>query len=163
VIRPAEPKDAPWIAAIWNEVIADSLITFTTTLKSDAEIAQMIAARPVLVLENAGGFATYGPFRSGPGYNATAEHTVLLAPHARGQGLGRRLLGALIDVARADGKHVLVAGISSANPAAVAFHSALGFQQTAQMPQVGRKAGHWLDLILMQKMLNPPDTAPNAG
>lgn len=158
MIRAAQSSDAAWIAALWNEVIADTLITFTTTPKTQDDIAQMIGTRPVLVLEDQGGFANYGPFRSGPGYGATVEHTVLLAAHARGQGQGRALLIRLMDHARGQGKHVMVAGISGANPSAIAFHKTIGFQQVGQMPQVGRKAGQWLDLILMQKLLNPPDS-----
>lgn len=163
MIRKANPDDAPWIADIWNAVIAETLITFTTTPKSDVEVAQMIATRPVLVLEGAHGFASYGPFRSGPGYAATVEHSVMLAPQARCKGQGRALLGALIQVAQQDAKHVMVAGISSANPEAVAFHAALGFTQVGHLPEVGHKAGQWLDLILMQKLLNPPDSAITAG
>ena len=163
MIRRATLQDADWIAAIWNAVIADTLMTFTTTLKSEAEIAKIIAARPVLVLHDATGFATYGPFRAGPGYAATVEHTIMLAQGAQGCGQGRAVLDALMQVARADGKHVMVAGISSANPQAVAFHAALGFAQVGVMPQVGRKTGQWLDLILMQKLLNPPDSAALAG
>ena len=153
MIRRANSQDAPWISAIWNAVINTSLITFTTAPKTEEEIAQMIAGRAVLVLENAGGFATYGPFRTGPGYAATVEHTVMLAQQARGQGQGRALLTALMDVACDDGKHAMIAGISSVNPQAVAFHAALGFQTVAQMPEVGRKNDQWLDLILMQKLL----------
>lgn len=156
MMRAATQDDAPWIAQIWNALIADTLVTFTTTPKTQADIAAIINERPVLALPEQGGFATYGPFRAGPGYAATVEHTILLAPQTRGQGQGRALMQALMQHARDAGHHIMVAGISGANPQAVAFHAALGFEQVALMPQVGRKGGQWLDLILMQKRLDVP-------
>lgn len=153
MIRDATGDDTGWIADIWNDVIAHTQITFTTTPKSSAEIETMIETRDVLVLPEQGGFATYGPFRGGPGYAATVEHTILLAAHARGRGQGRALLSALLARAHARGHHVMVAGISGANVAAIAFHTAMGFSKVAHMPEVGRKNGVWLDLILMQKRL----------
>jgi L-amino acid N-acyltransferase len=48
----------------------------------------------------------------------------------------------------------MVAAVSSANPGAVAFHERLGFGQVGRMPEVGFKNGQYLDLILLQKMLN---------
>ena len=153
MIRTATPDDVVWITSLWNDVIAETLVTFTTVAKTQSTIAEMIDTRPVLVLPERMGFATYGPFRAGPGYDATVEHTIILTPDAHGQGMGRTLLSALMDTARGENRHVMVAGISGANPGAIAFHTALGFEQVAQMPQVGRKGGQWLDLILMQKLL----------
>ena len=77
MIRAAHPDDAPAIAALWNAVIAQPHITFTTDTKSDAAIAQMITERAgafrVAQLDGAvAGFATFGSFRSGPGYRHTA-------------------------------------------------------------------------------------------
>ena len=160
IIRPARPTDADAIAAITNAIIRDTLVTFTTEIRDPADIALDIEARAgsYLVAEVNGqveGFATYGPFRSGPGYAKTCEHTIQMSPKARGQGGGRALMSALQNAACADGFHVMVAGISSANLGAIAFHAALGFAEVGQMPEVGRKWGQWLDLVLMQKILTP--------
>ncbi|MDA7965114.1 GNAT family N-acetyltransferase [Ruegeria sp.] len=158
IIRPACADDAEAIAAIHNAVIQDTLVTFTTELRTAASVAVDISNRQYLVAELNGqviGFATYGPFRGGPGYAHTREHSIHLTPDAQGQGIGRALMAALEDTARAEGVHVLVAGISSANPGAIAFHTALGFAEVGRMPEVGRKQGQWLDLVLMQKILSP--------
>lgn len=73
--------------------------------------------------------------------SATIEHTTLLAQAARGRGQGRALMMALLDHARAQGRHVMVGAISGANPDAIALHTALGFDIVARMPQVGHKGG----------------------
>lgn len=158
IVRPALARDATAIAEIANAIIRDTLTTFTTQERSPADVADDIAKRGVAfqVVEQQGrvsGFATYGRFRNGPGYAHSREHSIQLAPEARGQGAGRALMLALEKVACADGVHVLVAGISAENPGAVAFHTALGFTQVGRMPEVGFKWGQWLDLVLMQKIL----------
>lgn len=170
IIRPAQADDAAALCDIANAIIRDTLITFTTQQHTMADMGAKISNRdaPFLVAELAGqvaGFARFGPFRSGPGYGFVKEHTIQLAPPARGQGAGRALMQALEQVAQQDGVRALVAGISGANPGAVAFHAKLGFVQVAHMPGVGYKQGQWLDLILMQKSLpmrpeDTPDSAP---
>ncbi len=156
MIRPARASDAEAIAAIWNPVIRYSTITFTTMEKSADRIAQLIAIHPVFVAEADGsvaGFATYAPFRSGPGYVHTMEHSIHVAADARGTGIGRRLMEALEAHARTEGVHSLVAGISGENTSGIAFHAALGFVHAGRLPEVGRKFDRWLDLVLMQKVL----------
>lgn len=157
-IRPAGTADSAEIAAIWNPVIRDTAATFTTALKTEAGLQADILARAgaFFVAEDAGaflGFATYFQFRGGPGYARTMEHSVILGPEARGRGVGRALMSALEDHARAAGVHGLWAGVSSENPAGVAFHEAIGFQKVAVLPEVGYKFDRWMDLILLQKFL----------
>ena len=157
-IRAARDGDAPAIAAIWNPIIRDTAATFTTEEKTENGVRADIATRgpAFLVAEEAGavlGFATFFPFRGGPGYRHTREHTIILAPEARGRGLGRALIEALVAEARAQGVHTLWAGVSAENPAGVAFHARAGFEEIARLPEVGRKFDRWMDLVLMVRRI----------
>ncbi len=139
-------------------MIRDSLSTFTTLEKTPDDILDLIEKRrgAFLVAEVAdqfAGFVTFGGFRSGPGYAATAEHTILVTPQTQGQGVGRALMKAAETAARASGTHVMIAGISHTNVSAQTFHRRLGYSEVGRLPEVGRKAGRWLDLVLMQKVL----------
>lgn len=159
-IRPARVEDAQEIADITNAIIDDTLVTFTTDRRSVAQIASDIAERGpgFLVAElqdHVAGFTTFGPFRSGPGCAQCRELSIQLSPAAQGKGIGRALMVALEAAARSEQIHVLVAGISSANPGAVAFHATMGFTEVGRMPEVGFKWGKRLDLVLMQKILAP--------
>ena len=60
---------------------------------------------------------------------------------------------AVEDHARQGGAHSIFAGVSSGNPAGIAFHAALGYREVAVLPEVGWKFGRLLDLHLMQKIL----------
>lgn len=160
-IRRATKEDAARIAAIWNPAICESEFTFNSREKSDADVAGMIVEREAaghcfLVAEEGGavlGFATCSQFRPGVGYAHTMEHTVMLAPEARGRGIGRSIMAAVEDHARAGGAHTMFACVSSGNPGAVDFHAALGYAKVALLHEVGWKFGKWLDLHLMQKRL----------
>ncbi|WP_290749082.1 GNAT family N-acetyltransferase [Amaricoccus sp.] len=160
-IRDARPKDADAIAAIWNPVILSSVATFNEVPRGADEVRAMMAGRaadghPWLVAEAEGrlaGFATYAQFRSGVGYAHTMEHTIILAEGATGKGLGPRLLGRLVGIARASGVHSLVAAVSGENPAAVAFHEREGFRIVGRIPEAGRKFERWFDLVLLQRLL----------
>lgn len=161
MIRTATPADAPAIAAIYNHAV-----THTTAIWNDVSVDaenraiwmqdRFAAGMPVLVWDQEGvqGYASYGPWRAFDGYRQTVEHSVYVAPEAQGSGIGRRLLEALITQARADGLHVMVAGIDAQNTASIALHKRLGFTQTGLMPQVGQKFGRWLDLAFLQLALD---------
>ncbi|MCB1390988.1 MAG: N-acetyltransferase [Rhodobacteraceae bacterium] len=157
MIRSARPDDAAAIAAFWNPIIRDTAITFSPLEKSVAEIADMIATRECFLVADTGagaeGLVTYAQFRGGPGYARSQEHTIILAPTARGRGMGRALMGAMETAARARGHHAMIGGVSGSNPEGIAFHAALGYRETGRMPEVGWKLGRWHDLVLMQKLL----------
>lgn len=157
IVRDATLQDAARLSAIWTPQILNTVVTFNSVPKTGEDVADMIAARPCfLVVERDGvvvGFASYDQFRGGVGYRHTMEHTIILAPEAAGRGAGRALMDRLMAHARATDIHSLWAGICAENTAGVAFHTALGFEHIAALPQVGRKFDRWMDLVLMQKRL----------
>lgn len=157
-IRQANSADAPAITRIWNEMIRTTARTFTTAEKTLDGIREDIERRGARfqVAELNGdvvGFATYFPFRSGPGYARTQEHSIILSPAAQGQGIGRSLMATLEDEARKSGMHSLIAGVSGENPDGIHFHAAIGYREIARLPEVGYKFDRFMDLVLMQKFL----------
>ena len=161
-IRQSTPADLPAILAIYNEVIATSTAIYldepVTLASREAWLADKnVRGFPLLVVDDGGdiaGFASYGDFRPFHGYRFTVEHSVHVASAHRGKGLGRALVLALLPLARAQGKHVMLGAIDGDNEASIRFHQQLGFEQTARMPQLGYKFGRWLDLVIMQKRLD---------
>jgi len=163
-VRDAVISDMPALRALYNALIPTTTVAWTEDLQTLRQRqawfrAQTRAGYPVLVAEQDNrvvGFAAYASFRGSgkwPGYRHTVEHTIHVAEDRWGQGIGRVLIIALIERARADDVHAIVGAVDGANLESIAFHERLGFHIVARMPEVGRKFGRWLDLVLMQRIL----------
>ena len=171
IVRHACKEDCAEIGEIYNHaVLHTAAIWNDKTVDTDNRIAwfeaRTLAGYPVLVAEENGvvtGYASFGDWRAFDGFRHTVEHSVYVHPEHQGKGIGRTLMKALINEARAIGKHVMVAGIEAQNKASIHLHETLGFMTTGQMPQVGTKFGRWLDLTFMQLQLDErsdPDAIP---
>ena len=162
MIRDARPEDAEAICEIYNDAVANTTAIWNEILVDAENRRQWIADRqaagyPVLVWEADGramGYASFGPFRPHDGYHLSVEHSVYVNRAARGGGIGRKLMAALIERARDGGFHVMIAAIDGANDGSIRLHEKLGFTRTGTMPQVGKKFGRWLDLALLQLQLD---------
>ena len=160
-VRDAEPRDLEAMRAIYNEVLAGSTAIFSDTERTAADQANWFKERcehnwPVIVALSEGalvGYATYGSFRAWPGYRHTVENSIYLAPHVRGRGLGTQLLRALLDRARAQKFHAVIAGIDGENLVSMRLHEKLGFVKVGHLRQVGRKFERWLDLVFYERLL----------
>jgi L-amino acid N-acyltransferase len=169
MIRPAGAADAVAIASILNALVSTTTIEWTDAPHSAAGVmAWLEEHETVLVAEERGevvGVAAFGWFRDAlkrPGYRFTVENTIHVREDRWRSGVGRELMRALIDEARASGKHAMVAAIDASNEASIRFHEQLGFVEVARLPEVGAKFGRWLHLVLLQLRLDDRP-APDPG
>jgi phosphinothricin acetyltransferase len=156
-------RDLPQILHIYNEVIRNSTAVYSEEEFTPARGETWFDAKtdhgyPVIVVRDASGiagFGTFGEFRAWPCYRHSVEHSVHVRADRRGQGIGRALVLELLARAAASSKHVMIAGIDADNAISIALHRSLGFAAVGHFHEVGFKFGRWLDLVFMQRILDP--------
>lgn len=164
IIREAKKDDSAAIVAIYNHFIVNTAITFEEQAITSSDMAQRIADvqngdLPWLVAEHDGvviGYTYATKWRVRHAYRFSVESTVYLAPSHAGKGIGTLLYKALLKRLSEQGYHLVIGGIAQPNPASVALHEALGFQEVAKFKEVGFKFGDWVDVGYWQLMLSAP-------
>jgi phosphinothricin acetyltransferase len=99
------------------------------------------------------GFGALSQFRDRAAYATTVEDSVYVAADRRGQGVGRLLLDALVNLATRQGFHTVIARTSGDNEPSIALHRSCGFVLVGVEREVGRKFGRWIDVAVLQRML----------
>ena len=162
----AAPAHVAQVQAIYAHWVLHGLASFEEVPPDAAEMGHRRKAiqdlgLPYLVAEENGavqGFAYAGPYRPRSGYRFTVEDSVYVAPWIHGKGIGRRLLGEVIQRAEAAGMRQMLAIIGdSSNTASIGLHEALGFRRVGVFQSIGFKFGGWVDTVLMQRALGPGD------
>jgi phosphinothricin acetyltransferase len=169
-IRSATEKDLPALLDIYNHVILHTTAVYSYQPHTMEARREWYASKakdgyPVFVAEEDGrvvGFSSYGPFRAWPAYKYTIENSVYVAEDQRGRGIGKLLIQPLIDAARHQGYHVIIASIDASNESSLRLHRSLGFEEVAHFRQVGYKFGRWLDLKFLELIL-PTPAEPTEG
>ncbi|WP_245409912.1 GNAT family N-acetyltransferase [Pararhizobium haloflavum] len=168
-IRAAGEQDIPAIAAIYAACVLNDVATYELVPPSEDEMCrrwEAITRRgcPYLVaVESDGtvqGYAYASAFRERPAYSWLVEDSIYLAESARGLGLGRRLLDALLAKCEELGFRQMVAVIGGAHPASLGVHRSAGFEMIGRMPGTGYKFDRWLDTVIMQKALGDGASEP---
>jgi L-amino acid N-acyltransferase len=170
-IRPACEADLPEILEIYNDVILHTTAVYTyephtPEMRKAWYDDKVKAGYPVFVAEEEDrviGLSSYGPFRAWPAYKYTVENSVYVAESSRGKGVARLLMQPLIDAARSQGYHAIIAGIDSSNQPSIRLHWSFGFKEVAHFREVGFKFGRWLDLTFMELLLEGSPAKPIDG
>lgn len=159
-LRTMTSADAPAVLAIYAEGIATGHATFESAAPDWAHFDESKLPAPRLVaLDDEGGvtgWAALSPVSSRCVYGGVGEVSVYVAETARGQGLGRTLLRALIEGSEAEGLWTLTAGIFVENEASIRLHEQCGFDRLGVRRGLGKMghgpmAGQWRDVVQMER------------
>lgn len=162
IIRDATPADLPEITRIYADSVLNGVASYELLAPDEAEMGRRMAAirdssYPYLIATDEEGavlgYAYASAFRTRPAYRWLVEDSIYLAPEARGKGVGRALLEALIGRCETLGFRQMVAVIGGGHPASIAVHQKAGFVSTGMISGSGHKHGRWLDTVFMQRPL----------
>ncbi len=160
-IRSYQSQDAETIVAILNYYIANSTALYDYELRTLEQQQAIFEEKlgkgfPVIVAtieERVVGFGYYSEFRFREAYKYTVEHSVYVLPNEHGKGIGKEIMLHLIDLAKNQKLHTMIAVIDFENQSSVTFHEQFGFATVGIIKESGFKFERWLHSVIMQLML----------
>jgi L-amino acid N-acyltransferase YncA len=153
-IEPMTEAHAAAVLAIYQAGIDEGDATFETVAPDWPEFtAARLPAHRYVARTGADvlGWVAVSPVSGRCVYAGVVEHSVYVHPAARGQGVGRQLLGTLITSTEAACIWTIQSGIFPENTASVALHHAVGFRDVGIRERIGQHYGRWRDVLLLER------------
>jgi len=154
LIQPMTDEHSASVIAIYQSGIDEGNATFETSAPSweDFSTSRLTGHRYVAVRENnVLGWVAASAVSDRCVYAGVVEHSVYVHPQARGQGIGRQLLDALIASTEAAGIWTIQSGIFPENAASAALHQAAGFRVVGIRERIGQHHGRWRDVLFIER------------
>jgi phosphinothricin acetyltransferase len=149
-------QPAHWlpVKTIYEEGIATGNATFQTAAPewSEWDAAHVKNSR-LVAIENGTvlGWAALTPVSGRCVYAGVAEVSVYIAAAARGKGIGKKLLQALIESSEKNNLWTLQAGIFPENESSIKIHEDCGFRIIGRREKIGQMNGVWRDTVLLER------------
>jgi L-amino acid N-acyltransferase YncA len=153
-IRTMRADDWPRVASIYEAGIATGDATFETEAPTWDAWDEGHLEQPRLVACAAGavvGWAALSPVSERCVYQGVAEVSVYVDPAASGQGVGRAVLGALVEASESAGIWTLQTGIFPENTASLALHQRCGFRVVGLRERIGQMGDRWRDVVFLER------------
>jgi L-amino acid N-acyltransferase YncA len=154
-VEPMRSSDWPDVRSIYLEGIATGNATFETDAPSwEAWDSAHMREPRLTARDGAGrvlGWAALTPVSGRCVYAGVGDLSVYVSGAARGKGVGRALLEALIESSERAGIWTLQAGIFPDNAASLALHRACGFRDVGRRERIGKLNGVWRDVLLLER------------
>lgn len=147
-------EDWPAIRSIYLEGIATGDATFETGAPEWEEWDQAHLPGCRLVARSGGEVVGWAALSSVSGrcvYSGVAEVSVYVASAARGRGVGKALLEALVEASERAGIWTLQAGMFPENSISIALHKSCGFREVGRRERLGQLHGVWRDVVLLER------------
>ncbi|PKB18428.1 GNAT family N-acetyltransferase [Flavobacterium sp. 5] len=160
-LRPYKTEDTQAILDIINYNILNSTALYDYNIRTYDQQKVLLDDKinknfPVIVAVCEGkvaGFGMYGEFRFKEAYKFTVEHSVYVSNDYQGKGIGKILLAELIQIAKKQNLHTMIAVIDEENQSSVDFHEKFGFKTVGIIKESGYKFDRWLHSVFMQLIL----------
>ncbi len=160
-IRKALKSDLEDINRIYNYAVINTTATFDTrpkTVKSQEKWFYKHSEKySIIVAENESrviGWASLSRWSDRCAYDNTAEISLYVDKDKQSSGIGNRLIAEILKIARKNKLHVIIARITGENEISVHLHKKYGFTYVGSLKEVGFKFNRYIDVHLMQLILD---------
>ena len=153
-LRDLRPDDWPEVARIFEEGIRTGVATFETEVPSwEAWDAAHLAEHRLVAVRDGRivGWIALAPVSSRCCYEGVAEVSAYVAEEARGEGVGRELLAALIESSERAGIWTLETGVFPENTPSLTLLQRFGFRVVGTRERIGRMHGMWRDVVFLER------------
>ena len=156
IVRPMTSADATQVLAIYQAGLDGGEASFETRAPTwEAFDAKLLPAHRHVAADGTSGQVLGWVAASGVSdrcvYQGVVEHSLYVAPAARGRGVGAALLRALIGSTEAAGIWTIQSGIFPENTASLRLHERAGFRVVGVRARLGRHRGRWRDVVLLER------------
>ena len=160
-VREANIKDISCITNIYNQGIEDRVATLETTLRTNEDMNQWLTSRSdrykVIVIEDSygivRGWASINVFNSRCCYSGVGDLSIYIQRDMRGKGLGKLLLGYLMETAKKNEFHKLILSTFDFNKAGKRLYKSLDFREVGTYYEQGILDGKFINVTIMEKIL----------
>ncbi|MEL6310022.1 MAG: N-acetyltransferase family protein [Chloroflexota bacterium] len=155
MIRPMVSDDWAQVAKIYADGIAGRMATFETNVPEWDYWDEKHLDVGRLVLENSDGvilgWVALSAVSHRDVYRGVVENTIYVASDAHGQGVGSRLMGALVEASEANGIWMIQAVTFQENSASIALHKKFGFREVGYRERIAKLDGVWRSTVMLER------------
>src|SRR6185436_9411135 len=154
IIRQMDQKDSEAVLEIYQQGINTGFATFYTAIPTWETFDKKFLKQCRLVVEQDGtilGWAVLSSVSIREFYNGVGEVTIYIHEDARGKGVGKILLNALIDESEKNGFWSLLSVIHDDNTVSIHMHEVCGFRIIGYRERIAQINGKWKNTIMMER------------